>query len=217
MGLTPQWRAWWNGHMDASVHQPATGGGAALRLFVAMELPTEQARQLADYGEAIAARLGGASVAAAPNLHLTVAFLGDVPEEYVPAVAERLDEAAECVPGPTACSVTGVTTFGRAGRALGVEVDVELLAPISACRDRLLDAVLPYALHADTRRWRPHVTVLRTRAREALARELGDVPPAPALQWVAPGLALHASLPAPGGRHYRRLHTAAFGARVRQH
>lgn len=196
-------------------HHPATsGGGVTLRLFVAMELAPEPAVALARYAGALAEGHDDLRPLASDALHLTWAFLGDVAEEHVPAVARSLEVASSTVPGPTACSVAGVRAYGS-GRVLGVEIDVELLTLLDAARDGFLRAVAPYAHGLDQRAWLPHVSVARARGRRTLPAALVDGPPQPpAATWIAPGLALYASLPAPDGRQHRRVHAFDFGAAV---
>lgn len=199
-----------------SVHERPTGGGTRLRLFTALAIPNDTTGVLADYAEAMAGRVEGARAVAKEGMHTTWAFLGNVAEEYVPAVARALDVAAGSVPGPTLCTVAGIAPFGR-NRALGVEVDVELLALLDSARDRFLEAVIAYAPDADRRAWRPHVTILRARHGAALPNALIEAPPAPpAVSWVVPELRLYASLPGPAGHQHKVLHAVPFGAPVVQ-
>jgi 2'-5' RNA ligase len=148
-------------------------------------------------------------------MHLTWAYLGRVAEEHLPLVARTLDDAAAEVPGATGCRVQGCAPFGH-GRALGAEVDVELLASLDATRDHFLDAAAPYAPELDRRAWRPHVTILRSRDRESLPSTLfADASlPAP-VSWIATELRLYASLPGPAGSQHRVLHAAPLGVPTR--
>jgi 2'-5' RNA ligase len=196
---------------DEMAYEVGSGGGVSLRLVAAMPLPAETAHVLADYADAL---VDMGCIATDPTaLHVTFAFLGDVAEEHVPMIATALDAAASRVPGATGCAVHGVDAYGS-GRALGVDVDVELLAPIAAARDRFIEAVMPYAIGVDRRPWRPHATVARMQG-TALLDDV-ELPLPPAASWVAGDLRLYASLPGLAGRQHRLLHAAPLGTGVRQ-
>lgn len=194
--------------------QTVSGGGIELRLFAALHVPHEHASVLADIGEALAGCTNGARAIPAEQLHVTWAFLGDVAEEYVPAVASALDGAAFAVPGPTSCSLGEPTVLGG-GRALTLEVLPDLLAVLDAARDSFVNAVQSYAPHVDRRPWRPHVTLLRTRSQRSMARAIDQLRSlAPTATWVSPELRLYASLPGPTGHLHRLLHAVPFGTAV---
>lgn len=164
--------------------------------------------------EDIASRTRGARAATQGDLHVTFAFLGSVAEEYVPAVAAALEDAARTIPGPVACTLTGTAPFG-AGRVLGATVEIDLLAVLATARERFLVAVQPYASEHDERAWRPHVSLVRAPKGDVI-----DMPDSRTLQrivgttWVAGGMSLLASLPAPQGTLYRHLHDVPFGETV---
>lgn len=214
---TAERSTWWNagGGIRLPTHQADTGTSVQLRLFVAMAVPADPARQLAGYAEELAAESSSARMTDPAAMHFTFAFLGDVAEDDVEEVVDRLEDVAIEVPGPALCSIARLSAFAG-GRVLGVEVDVDLLTVLDAGRDRFLDAVANVAPGADRRAWRPHVTIVRTRRGAMLpVRAADDVPPPPAVSWVVPELGLYASLPGPAGHQHRMLHAVPFGARVR--
>lgn len=191
-----------------------SGGGVSLRLFAALALPSEPAQQLAQYAQRIAQRSIGAVAIEAPELHVTFAFLGDVPEEYLPVLARAIDGAAHDVPGPTGCLIRGLSVFGG-GRVLAADVDIELLAMLSAARDRLIDTVQPYAPHVDRRAWQPHVSLLRRGSAGELPRVTQeDIVATSGVSWVAGALRLFASVPGPNRTLHREVHAAPFGESV---
>jgi 2'-5' RNA ligase len=109
----------------------------------------------------------GRSVRLAPadHWHLTLAFLGDVPESDVDRACQAVERAVQVwrVPGPAVPVVrlAGGGTFGR-GRFTtlwaGLAGDVaEVSALASAVRAELRRARLPY----DRKPFRPHLTVAR--------------------------------------------------------
>lgn len=203
-----------NAPMEDGTRNNASGGGVELRLFAALHVPQEHTSGLADLGDALAGRASGAVPVPAEKLHVTYAFLGEVAEEYVPAVASALDAAAFDVPGPTSCSLGQPAVLGG-GRALTLDVSLDLLAVLDAARDTFVDAVQAYAPNLDRRPWRPHVTLLRTRSEQSLNRAVDGLRDfVPTATWVSPELRLYASLPGPTGRIHKLLHAVPFGTPV---
>lgn len=204
-----------NAGMEDETRETASGGGVELRLFAALHVPRERAAALADIGEALAERTNGATAVPVDQLHVTWSFLGDVAEEYVPAVASALDGAAFAVPGPTACALGEPTLLGN-GRALTLEVSLELLAVLGAARDSFVNAVQAYAPNVDRRPWHPHVTLLRTRSEQSMTRAIDELRSiSPTASWISPELRLYASLPGPTGHLHKLLHAVPFGTPVR--
>ncbi|MCB0879688.1 MAG: hypothetical protein KDC46_12015 [Thermoleophilia bacterium] len=188
-----------------------SGGGVLLRLYAALPVTQPAAGRARDWAERLAAGVPDAQVADEHDLHVTFGFLGDVAEEYVPAVASALDAAAFSVPGPTSCTVDGVEPFGG-GRVLGATIDVDLHAVLDSARDRFIDSVRPYAPHVDQRAWRPHLSLVRVPRGTALPNVRGAAAlPDERIGWIAPELRLYASLPAPGGSVHRVLHAVPLG------
>ncbi len=132
------------------------------RLFVALELPPDQRRALAERGRLLAAELGGRPVPEA-NLHLTLAFLGRVPPERGDALLAALGEALSG-PAPR-LEVIGTAAFPRAARA--TVAGVELRDPtggLEALHARVGRAVQAAAgIPPEARPLRPHVTLVRFR------------------------------------------------------
>ena len=192
----------------------SSGGGVALRLFAALRVPGSLARDLAERAELLAERTAGAQAVTADEIHVTFAYLGDVSEEHVPAVAHALDAAAFDITGPTSCTLGAPTLLGD-GTALAYEASLDLHVLLDAARDRFIDAVVPYALDVERRPWHPHVTILRTRSTTSMQRVLDAVADiAPMRPWVATELQLFASIPGPTGRLHKLLHSVPLGTPV---
>jgi 2'-5' RNA ligase len=130
------------------------------RLFVALDLPSDERRALAERGRLLAAELGGRPVPEA-NLHLTLAFLGRVPPERGDALLGALGEAL-AGPAPRV-EVVGTVAFPRTARA--TVAGVELRDPtgaLAALHARVGRAVETAAgIPPEARPLRPHVTLVR--------------------------------------------------------
>src|SRR5690606_31921790 len=137
-----------------------SGGGVALRLFVAIPVARDIANRLVDHASSLADRIPGARAMDPRELHMTVAFLGNVVEEHVPIVASALARAAGEIPGPTECSITGIAKL-PSNNIHAVEISVDLSVIVNAARDTFLDEIAPYCPNVDRRPWWPHVSLIR--------------------------------------------------------
>src|SRR5437870_11609049 len=87
-----------------------------MRLFVALELPDEAKDELARVIEALRARRPEAKWVPRDNLHLTLAFLGEVAEEHRGEIETAL-RSVTGEPGPIRTGLTSLGAFPSARRA----------------------------------------------------------------------------------------------------
>jgi 2'-5' RNA ligase len=133
-----------------------------MRLFAAVLPPADVVRELAPEVDALQ-RMPGADAlrwTGRPGWHFTLAFYGEVAEDVVPDLAERLRRAARRT-GPFPLSLHGGGHFG--GRALwvGAAGDVETMRLLA---DRAEAAGRKAGVEMEEhRRYRPHLTVARSR------------------------------------------------------
>ncbi|GAA3410546.1 RNA 2',3'-cyclic phosphodiesterase [Streptosporangium vulgare] len=136
-----------------------------MRLFVGLLPPPPVRDELALALEAHRSRWPGLRWLEPANWHVTLSFLGEVPDGVLPELRARLAGAATRHP-PMTLSLTGAGAFPSAGRArvflTGLGGDRTSLA-------RLADHVGTEALGAgagqtDRRRFRPHLSLARCRA-----------------------------------------------------
>jgi RNA 2',3'-cyclic 3'-phosphodiesterase len=125
--------------------------------------------------------------------HITLAFLGTVPEVVRPALAALL----EPWPPLTACVLDRLEYWSDAGAL--VATASQLPADWVDCRSRLVRRLPALGLRVEERPWRPHVTLARGVASDGESRST-------ALRCVAGRVALVESLSAPGPLRYRTLH-----------
>jgi 2'-5' RNA ligase len=149
-----------------------------------------------------ARELRGGRIVPPDDLHVTLAFLGARPAGELPAVAGALRAAASegafvrlHVHGYRETRSVGMLRFDdEGGRA-------------AALAERLHAGLEELGLYRrESRRWLPHVTVLRFRDRPGLRPglpELGEVVPSDA--------AVYLSRLRPGGAQYEALETVALG------
>lgn len=135
----------------------------AKRMFVAIELPAGLAGELA----ALDPRIPGLRWLPAGQLHLTLAFLGDVEEEQETTLVAELDKLDAPV---FSLSMKGLGSFRRRGRPpvlwAGVEGSLEELLLVYR---KVKDAVARVGLEMDGKGFRPHVTLGRCKEAKSVA------------------------------------------------
>lgn len=132
-----------------------------MRAFVALELPEAVLMPLTR----LQAGLAVGRAVPEDNLHLTLAFLGDISEPQAAALAEALDTLE--LPAVT-LTLRGLDLFGgRRPSVLFVAAEGEALARL---HDKVARAVRVAGIALPRERFRPHVTIARF-ARDLSAKD----------------------------------------------
>lgn len=170
---------------------------ARARLFAALDLPVELLRALEAWG---ARELADPALRAVPAaaLHVTLVFLGQRPEEEIPALSRavtglrprRVEFRLRPAPAPRP---------RRRPRLFALELDSPAAAELQA---ELTDALGAAGLHqAGGRPYWPHLTVARIRG-AARVRRPGPLPDALLRPFDAVRVRLYRSYTRPGGSEY---------------
>ncbi|MDB5470791.1 MAG: 2,3-cyclic phosphodiesterase [Caulobacter sp.] len=145
-----------------------------LRLFAAIAVPWDIARGLAEHQTG----LNGAKWRTAEQLHLTLRFVGDTAENRAADLDAELSAiAAE----PFDLELAGVGHFGEAQDIHAIWAGVAESPALTRLQKRCESAARRAGLSADTRLYRPHVTL-------AYLRRPG---PAAVMAWEAENNLLH--------------------------
>ena len=139
------------------------------------------------------------------NLHLTLAFLDDAPEQAL----EDLHDLLTALRAPAVdIRFTGLDSFTEGERGL-VFAAVERTDALQALHDRIAGLCRSAGLNLPRRRFRPHVTLTRANrrpdgtARDRLAAALGPVPGLPG--FTARAMTLYQSTLMPRGAVHEPL------------
>lgn len=132
-----------------------------MRLFVALD-PTSQMRTRLSF---LTGGLPGVRWVPPENLHLTLRFIGELPNWR----AEEVDHALAKV-GMPGFSVTlaGVGAFAKGGRVKSLYVGLERSAALERLQAKVERALQGAGLEAERRRFVPHVTLARMGGPEVL-------------------------------------------------
>ena len=155
--------------------------------------PDDPARvALSRLSQAVARATGGRAPAAA-NLHLTLAFVGDVPADRVPALREAGRAVAAQTP-PFTLVLDRLGEFRDGGIAwIGA---AEIPAALADIAERLAHRLSADEFRVDRRAYAPHLTLAR-KCRKPVAAHAARI------AWQVDELALVESALRPGGPSYR--------------
>lgn len=132
-----------------------------IRLFVALELPDDLRDRLA----LMQGGVPGANWVDPENLHVTLRFIGEVPERSAAEIDEML---AEVSGAPFEVTLAGMDSFSRGREATSIWVGVARDEPLMALQKRIDRSLTRAGFPTDEKRYLPHVTLARLkRAPEA--------------------------------------------------
>ena len=127
------------------------------RLFVAIDLPESTKQFLVDLDP----KIRGVRWTDASQMHLTLAFFGDVPEDVDLALRENLS-AIEF--GAFFLPITSAGTFPSKGPPKIIWIGVDRGHPhLFQVHKRVQEAALAAGIEPELRPWHPHITLARCR------------------------------------------------------
>src|SRR5436305_1833733 len=94
-----------------------------MRLFVALDLPTDAKIAIAEQQHRLAAALTSVRLVTFEALHVTLVFLGDVADTQVPAVADAIATGVDLAPFDIVFGGAGVFPPRGAPRALWIGIN----------------------------------------------------------------------------------------------
>lgn len=135
-----------------------------MRLFIAVNFPEKIKRTLGAFIRGLSQIPSDLKWVREENLHLTVQFLGNVPEERVPAVSAALQK-----------SVTGIAPFRLVLKGVGVFPSVERprvlwagiggeTAPLLILQRQVQREMGLMGFEPEKRKYSPHLTLARARS-----------------------------------------------------
>lgn len=173
----------------------------AVRLFTAIFLPEPVREQLADVQQELRALLSAPVGWTAPDkFHVTLQFLGEVPEAEVPELREALTGVAV---EPFMLNVTDLGTLPSHESASVIATELSgQMDVLEQLVNAIQLATRPLGFAPERRAYHPHVTLARLRPSRPLRRELDAFsfrPPPPFL--VTEFVLVHSTLSASGSRY----------------
>jgi RNA 2',3'-cyclic 3'-phosphodiesterase len=161
-----------------------------MRLFFALWPDARVRAQLAHWAHELHAACGGRPMRP-ENLHLTLAFLGEVDEARVEQVEQAAGQAVAQA-GSLVLDVSGYWKHNRIAWAGASDVPTELRAIVAGLRAALAQRKIGF----DAKDFVPHVTLLR---HAGAPRQMPSLPP---IDWPFQGFVLVQSVKLPKGSGY---------------
>ena len=132
-----------------------------MRLFIGMRLQPEIREHLADLWMSLSERPHGIRLEPIENLHMTLAFLGDVEKQNLEVLSSLIARATERPPRGS-FSLEGFETFPRKKPSLVIaNVNRDDSVPWKPFIEKMRDMVSVAAPNVDRKPWIPHITVAR--------------------------------------------------------
>jgi 2'-5' RNA ligase len=145
-----------------------------VRTFIAVELSEDVRSQAVRLIDRLARSDAKVKWVGPENMHLTVKFLGDVPEEQIASVCAAVGDAVRAS-APFEAELRGAGAFPNAARArtiwLGVGTGTDQLVQMHASLDKALRAL---GFPREGRKYHPHLTLGRVRGRGRPPAGLAD-------------------------------------------
>jgi 2'-5' RNA ligase len=183
------------------------------RTFIAVEVSEAVRRNAVALAAALPSAGTKISWVSQENLHLTLQFLGEIPDAQIPDVSAVVDQVVTAHQ-PFPVRVRGLGAFPSCSRPgtlwLGITDGAPQLSRLAAS---LASALVPLGFRKERRRFHPHLTLGRVRvARGRAARDLSDAlresAGADAGTSTVDSLTVFASHLGSGGARYEALHHA---------
>jgi 2'-5' RNA ligase len=185
-----------------------------IRAFLAIELPEVLRVDLAQVQEELKRSRADVRWVAPGNIHLTLKFFGNVPDDEIEALAAAVREAAvETAPLQLQVTSAGAFPSPNAPRVvwLGLAGDV---MPLTQLFYRLEKAFAALGYPPEGRAFNPHLTLGRVKSpanRDRLARLLTKLPPLDWPPFTVKELILFQSVLSPQGSKYTPLRVIPLG------
>jgi len=132
------------------------------RAFVAVEIHPANRAVILEFQTRLADQVHGLRWVASESLHLTLAFLGDVPDAKLTTLNEEIAHAIQEF-SPFQMTARGLGAFPSAARAQTVWIDLETAGPLLPLRAAVVEATRKAGCPPKDDRFTPHVTIARAR------------------------------------------------------
>jgi RNA 2',3'-cyclic 3'-phosphodiesterase len=130
-----------------------------MRFFIALEIPDESKQELEDVQQGLKNLIPNFKPSFVEKLHLTIAFVGEQPDELKERLIEVMTRGAEGISG-FSVSPAYIDGFPHLHQArvlwIGVKGDIDKLYIL---RHRIKDGLMDLNLSVDERRFVPHIAL----------------------------------------------------------
>lgn len=132
-----------------------------MRFFIALEIPEESRKELEVVQQQLQNIIPDIRITNNNKLHLTIAFIGEQPEDFKERLTAVIKEATYNVPPfkITPAYIDGFPSLHNSHTFwVGVKGDIDKLMVI---RERIKDGLIRLGLDTDDRRYIPHIAIAK--------------------------------------------------------
>jgi 2'-5' RNA ligase len=138
-----------------------------IRSFVAVCLPAEVRARLEQYGKELKSLGLHGSYPKAESFHLTLRFLGNIPEQKVDEIGTALERAVTGI-APFQLEVRGLWVFPNLSSPRVVWMGFEQSEPLAVLQARVGQVLADLQFPPEDRPFRPHLTLTRLKSKDNL-------------------------------------------------
>ncbi len=132
------------------------------------------------------------------QMHITLNFLGDVPEDRIDDIGDIVSDAVSDVSrGRIAVKGTGVFPNPRSPRVIWAGVETEI--PLAEISERIGRRLSAEGIPCDTKPFKPHITVARIDGKADISRPLRNYSSAEFASFICPAVLVMKSELTPAG------------------
>lgn len=200
-------------HPTSNIQHPTPGQSArSIRAFIALEISDEARGEVARLEKEL--KISGADVkwVMPESMHLTLKFLGNIPEEKIPVLSRRLDEITS-VNAPFEATLHDLGVFPKWDHPRVVWVGLfEGADRVTAIAAQVEEAMAGEGFAKEERKFSPHITIGRVRTtknKDKLKRIAEGIAVKPVTSRIS-GIILFRSELSSAGSVYTPLHVAEF-------
>jgi 2'-5' RNA ligase len=187
-------------------------GVSCFRAFIGIAVPDSVRDQLVTVENHLKQSDAHVSWVRRENLHISLAFLGNVTRDTAELLALGLD-AATARSQTFSCEAVGLGAFGRPDRPRVVWAGIAPCKPLLDMQRSVTDVASQCGIPLDARPFHPHITLGRaksSRGAPSLFRAITDYESA-SFGWIpVPAIALIRSELTPDGPNYNPVHVAVL-------
>jgi len=135
-----------------------------MRLFIAINCSDETKKRLLSVQDMIKSQSLKGNFSRPENIHLTLVFLGETPEERVPAICSVIREALRPPVAPFELVFSQTGSFTRGGKELwwiGADNSDPSLGILEKLRQRITGGLSAQGIVFDNKSFQPHITLGR--------------------------------------------------------
>ena len=184
----------------------------SVRAFIALEISPEVRSRLATVRSNLEAPDVKITWVAPEKIHLTLAFLGDIPLAHVETLCRGLDDIGAKIPR-FACDITGVGFFGSPKRPRTIWVGVKGEPSLFELHQCIRPLLMRLKIRVADRTFDPHLTLGRIRSAkrtDSLIHQIEEMKDKDFGSVAISSVELIKSVLTPSGPEYTELHRATL-------